>query len=229
MAEVLITLGVIGVVAALTVPIIRAAYQRIVYPTQLKTVYSKLLVVQKTLNDENGTPDQWQFTNHATDSDDTYNLEIFKKYATELSALSITDRGNYKYEITGLSSKVKMMNGQPAKAVPGWVTGHYVFEGNACRRMQLKSGATVVMYFANGTAGAVLWPLVNKKMYAAFAIDINGASPPNIIGRDIFMFGLKGGNNSIVPYMDDTSDCNKQGAGLSCSRKIIQDGWRMNY
>lgn len=95
--------------------------------------------------------------------------------------------------------------------------------------MQLKSGATIVVYFANGTSGAVLWPLINKKMYAAFMIDINGSSKPNIIGRDIFAFGLKGGSSSIVPYMDDTSDCNKLGAGLSCSRKIIEDDWKMNY
>lgn len=53
---------------------------------------------------------------------------------------------------------------------------------------------------------------------------INGSSLPNIIGRDIFAFGLKDGNNFIVPYMDDTSDCNKHGAGLSCSRKL----YRMN-
>ncbi|MDE6139129.1 MAG: hypothetical protein K2F57_06630, partial [Candidatus Gastranaerophilales bacterium] len=108
-------------------------------------------------------------------------------------------------------------------------TGAYIFEGHHCRSMQLKNGATIVMYFANGTAGAVLWTLINKKMYAAFVIDINGASKPNIVGRDIFAFGLKAGSTSIVPYMDDTSDCNKNGAGLSCSRKIIQDEWKMNY
>ena len=122
-----------------------------------------------------------------------------------------------------------MMNGKLASAVPEWAVGGYVFQGEHSRSMQLKSGATVAVYFREGTCGGYLWPLHTKKMYAAFMIDINGSSPPNIIGRDIFAFGLKGGNNSIVPYMDDTSDCNKQGAGLSCSRKIIQDGWRMNY
>ena len=229
MSEILITLGIIGVVAAITIPGLMTAYRRIAYPIQLKAIYSKLLVAQKTLNDEYGNPEDWTFTNYVTDSDDKYNWEIFNRYATELSALSVIDRGNYKYEKTGLSSKAKTLNGQAAKNVPGWISGNYLFEGNGCRRMQLKSGATIVMYFANGTAGAVLWGLIKKKMYAAFLIDINGVSPPNIIGRDIFAFGLKGGSTSIVPYMDDTSDCNKQGAGLSCSRKIIQDEWKMNY
>ena len=229
LAEVLITLGEIGIVAAITIPLIINTYRRIAYPMQLKAIYSKLLVAQKTLNDEYGNPEDWRFTIRNTDSDDRYNLEIFKRYATELSAISITDKGNYKYETTGLSSKAKMLNGTFAMHVPGWATGYYVFEAGHCRRMQLKNGATVVMYFADGTGGSVLWPLYNKKMYAAFMIDINGVSPPNIIGRDIFAFGLKGGSTSIVPYMDDTSDCNKQGAGLSCSRKIIEDGWKMNY
>ncbi len=228
LAETIITLGVIGIVAAITIPLIINTYRRIAYPMQLKAVYSKLLVAQKTINDEYGTPDEWRFSNYVTDSDDSCSFEIFKRYATELSAISITDTGNYKYETTGLSSKAKMLNGTLAKGVPDWATIDYVFEGNQCRRMQLKSGATVVMFFAN-TKGGVYWTLVGKKMYAAFMIDINGVSPPNIIGRDIFAFGLKDGNNSIVPYMDDTADCNKQGAGLSCSRKIIQDDWKMNY
>ncbi len=229
LAEVLITIGIIGIVAAITIPSIITAYRRIAYPIQLKAVYSKLLVAQKTLNDEYGTPDEWQYTNYITDKDDSLNVEIFNRYATELSALSTKDRGVYKYLEAGLSPSALQLNGKAAKGVPGWATGYYIFEGGHCRSMQLKSGATIVVYFANGTSGAVLWPLINKKMYAAFMIDINGSSKPNIIGRDIFAFGLKGGSSSIVPYMDDTSDCNKLGAGLSCSRKIIEDDWKMNY
>ncbi len=227
LAEVLITLGVIGIVAAITIPLIINTYRRIAYPMQLKAVYSKLLVAQKTLNDEYGTPEQWQY--RSPDSDYKYIEAIFKRYATELSAISVYPPGSYNYEKTGVSSSVKMLNGQIAKAVPGWAISHYIYEAWFNYRMQLKSGATIAMFFTNGTNAFVLWPLNNKKMYAAFLIDINGSSPPNIIGRDIFAFGLKGGNNSIVPYMDDTADCNKQGAGLSCSRKIIQDGWKMNY
>ena len=229
LAEILINLGIIGVVAAITIPGLMTAYRRIAYPIQLKAIYSKLLVAQKTLNDEYGNPEDWTFTNYVTDSDDRYNLEIFKRYATELSAISTRDRGNYDYFENGLSPSAILLNGQPAKNISGWASGAYLFEGHHCRSMQLKNGAVIVMYFAQGTAGAVMWPLIKKKMYAAFLIDINGAAKPNIVGRDIFAFGLKGGSTSIVPYMDDTSDCNKQGAGLSCSRKIIQDEWKMNY
>ena len=102
LAEVLITLGEIGIVAAITIPLIINTYRRIAYPMQLKAIHSKLLVAQKTLNDEYGNPEDWRFTIRNTDSDDRYNLEIFKRYATELSAISITDKGNYKYETTGL-------------------------------------------------------------------------------------------------------------------------------
>ena len=229
LAEVLITLGIIGIVSVMIIPFITTTYQKIVYPIQLKKIYNNLLTVQAAINDEFGNPEYWRFTSYQTDSDDRYNIEIFKRYVTQLNAVSYKNKGDYNYFKHGLSDSVVMLNRQPAVNVPEWATGSYIYESWKCYSMQLKNGATIAMYFANSKAGGVLWSLIGKQMYAAFLIDVNGLSGPNMVGRDIFAFGLKRGNGSIVPYMDDTSDCNEQGAGLSCSRKIIQDGWKMNY
>ena len=86
LAEVLITLGVIGVVSAITIPFIINNYRRIAYPTQLKAVYSKLLVAQKTINDEYGTPDTWRFYHFQDGNEDIYSSEIINRYATQPSA-----------------------------------------------------------------------------------------------------------------------------------------------
>ena len=43
LAEVLITLGIIGVVAAMTLPVLTAKYQKTVTATQLKKSYSTIL------------------------------------------------------------------------------------------------------------------------------------------------------------------------------------------
>ena len=42
LAEVLVTLGIIGVVAAMTIPTLMQNYQRQSYVTQLKKVYNEL-------------------------------------------------------------------------------------------------------------------------------------------------------------------------------------------
>ena len=226
LAETIITLGVIGIVAAITIPLLINTYRRIAYPAQLKTIYSKLLVVQKTLNEEYGTPDTWRFYQYTDGGEDNYTLEIINRYATQLSA---DYRGNIHYnpDKLGAPSSASMLNGKPAKNIPDFYTVSYIYSYG--HMLVMKNGATINICFAQAPRGGNYWALIGKKIYAVFMVDINGLSKPNIVGRDIFMFSLKGGNNSIVPYMDNTTDCNKQGAGLSCSRKLIKDDWRMNY
>ena len=54
LAEVLITLGIIGVVAAMTIPTLMTKYQKHVALTRLKKTYSQLNQVFKLLNEEQG-------------------------------------------------------------------------------------------------------------------------------------------------------------------------------
>ena len=59
LAEVLITLGIIGVVAAMTIPILMTAYQKKQTVTRLKRAYS---IVQQSIRlseDENGEVESW--------------------------------------------------------------------------------------------------------------------------------------------------------------------------
>ncbi|MCM1339618.1 MAG: type II secretion system GspH family protein, partial [Muribaculaceae bacterium] len=229
LAETLITLGIIGVVAAITIPGLLTAYRRIAYPMQLKAIYSKLLVAQKTINDEFGTPDQWSF-NKSSDDNENLNDEIFNRYVKELNPSTYLGRfGNYYKKILYFPTSVSFLNGKlESGSIPGWFVGR-MYEPGYFRAMQLKNGATIAFFIASSPGGANFWNLILRGDYAAFLIDINGKSKPNTLGRDIFAFSLKGGSNSIVPYMSNTDDCNKNGVGLSCTRKIMEDGWKMNY
>ena len=59
LAEVLITLGIIGVVAAMTIPTLMTAYQKKQIVTRLKRAYS---IVQQSIRlseDENGEVESW--------------------------------------------------------------------------------------------------------------------------------------------------------------------------
>ena len=72
LAEVLITLGIIGIVAALTAPQFVSNYQKKVVPIRLKKMYNTLWNAIYMAEEENGPTDNWTF------SDDEEAREFYK-------------------------------------------------------------------------------------------------------------------------------------------------------
>ncbi len=87
LAEVLITLGIIGVVAAMTLPTLISKYKANVVETSLKKFYSMANQAVNLSVAENGETKYWSFPNH-TETDPAINLnsmedfynKYFKKY-----------------------------------------------------------------------------------------------------------------------------------------------------
>ena len=63
LAEVLITLGIIGVVAALTMPSLIMKYQKQIFATKVKYAYNIVSRALQASIQENGTPDTWNYGN----------------------------------------------------------------------------------------------------------------------------------------------------------------------
>lgn len=61
LAEVLITLGIIGVVASLTIPSVVEKYQKRIFATKVKQTYNLVSNALISSIQENGTPDTWDF------------------------------------------------------------------------------------------------------------------------------------------------------------------------
>ena len=61
LAEVLITLGIIGIVAAMTIPTLISNYQEKATVTKLKETYSMLSQAYQFAVNENGSPASWKF------------------------------------------------------------------------------------------------------------------------------------------------------------------------
>ena len=72
LAEILITLGIIGIVAALTAPQLVSNYQKKVVPIRLKKMYNTLWNAIYMAEEENGPTDNWTF------SDDEEAREFYK-------------------------------------------------------------------------------------------------------------------------------------------------------
>jgi len=70
LAEVLITLGIIGVVATLTIPILIQNYKKISYSTQLKKTYNTFLNALRLSEVKNGDMSTWEFPNNTVTNKD---------------------------------------------------------------------------------------------------------------------------------------------------------------
>ena len=171
LAEVLITLGIIGVVAAMTMPSLIQNYQEKATVTKLKKCYS--LVSQayvSILNDEGGS-DTLQA------GDDLEMMEKFGKYL--------------KYQKTCGRNKGCFPN-VTYKSVTG--NGYSKWEDDTTDRSRaILTDGTLIMFNKSAMWGRN----EGNYLYAQIYVDINGFKGPNQLGRDFFYFYIN--PEKIVP------------------------------
>lgn len=184
LAEVLITLGIIGVVAAMTIPTLITQYNERVNLTKLKQTVNILHNGMKLLAANSGGDLQNAgiFTNTI---DDTYyeNLDnaiqsVFKCTKTYIA----TDESNYTVDILngdkGTDARYNL-GLKSAYSTSLATLGDYQFD--------LQNGARIAIF--NQKCTPTNHPETSLAMPArcgTIYFDINGTTAPNIIGRDIF-------------------------------------------
>ena len=228
LAEVLITLGIIGVVAAITMPSLITNIQNKGYAEKLKKSYSLISQTTNLVSEDMGTEPKYWVYSHYTDGDehDSLNRNILDAYKKHLQVVKeyTTHYNEYGHSEENKALSYRYLNGE-ANAVDFYSRGEifcvtYVFK--------LADGTTMGLTFSNNKGGGVLWGLIEKGIRIAFIVDVNGPAKPNQIGRDIFWFALYN-DGKILPYdINDTSECTKDGKGYSCAARIINEG-KMNY
>lgn len=213
LAEVLITLGIIGVVAAVTIPALVTTYQKRATESLLKKAYSTLVnALRMSENDPdfNYTPPETYGV--TLDTHDAYGIfeSYFAPYLQGITLLN-TKNNNWKGKTPAGNSAINVANF-------GW--GCHCINDGTCFRM-----------VNHGTN------------YFYLLVDLNGPSRPNIVGRDIFYFALHFTDNGIVldgnVYMVSRTTTNAQliqgcgkaasgwDGGKSCTELIIRNGWKI--
>lgn len=184
LAEVLITLGIIGVVAALTMPSLIAKYQEKVTITKLKKVYSVLSQVFQSAVVDNGNLDDWGFGTTSYDPAGGIVLTNHILPYLKVSKNCGTATGCY-------------FNGYP-RFLNGQQDGNNYNTDTRRVKIILDDGTLVVLatYYTTTTAA-------NDPLYSASAatitVDINGSAPPNTWGKDLFGFFVIN-NGRVVPW-----------------------------
>lgn len=226
LAEVLVTMGVIGVVAALTVPNLVKDYQNKSLVAQLQKVYAELQqVFDNYLSDERvedlKETDLFVFTSSATASNVT-GLEAFLRQYFKSPAICNPASNCF-------ASEYYFISGTKDESVTTALADTN-FRGAA-----LGSGAAIAL--RPGSYGYVCGDNGSNCRY--IYVDVNGKRPPNIIGKDLFILWVAD-SGVVTARLTDTAardtwfdtNCLKSGTplvGADCFGKILNDNWEMNY
>ena len=230
LAEVLVTLGIIGVVSAMTVPTLMQNYQRQSYVTQLHKVYNEVQqATLRKLTDTNAI-NLIEAGLTTTDSMKTFLHDYFK-------VVQDCDNG---VAAPCFVSDYKNLNGGSFTSINGnkWTAG-------AC--VSLASGASICMDRPN-------WFTITYNGVAQTAgnvfVDINGRKGPNIVGRDAFYMAIF--TDGVLDTGNVTPICRTQGvcnggsienarlsgnacenstttSDYACFGKILNANWQMEY
>lgn len=214
LAEVLITLGIIGVIAALTIPTLVKNYQKQQTAVKLEKMYSIISQAHKNAEVALGSSTNW---GDPADSTGASFKAWWDEYFIPYSNLSIIKTCTGATSAQCYSNKTKYLNGN----------AHYL--DTTSYYLVLKDGTSLRLWSVSGGSGYI-------------EVDINGLSSPNVLGKDIFNIQILYKKSKIVMYgqgisrntillSSNNNSCNKDPethyAGTYCGAVIQQDGWQI--
>lgn len=222
LAEVLITLGIIGVVAAMTLPSLMFAYQKNAIYQQFRKEYAVLSAATTLLREEYGG----DFSNVFPTRDDMMNA-----FATKLDTVKTCTIAQDAQDCFHKTTDIKTLGG--AALGGNWTSGNST-------SMVLKDGVKIIFYDNAYSVPAcdnwIVFKNGQNQGCQIIGVDINGDNGPNVFGRDILCFYLYkyGIIPDGVPTTDDynrlcdPTDTSNGNNGIACGGKMYLAG-SMNF
>ncbi len=209
LAEILITLGIIGIVAAMTIPNLMTNYFEKRTVNQLKAAQSIISRAIRLAGEELGEVESWGIQENSWSSNNAQivanNLKPFLKIATDCG-LSDSQR-------KCIPQNYKRLNGQKHDIDYATDTRYYKITLNNGSALWWKAGAEKISLIT-------IW------------VDTNGNYPPNTYGKDLFVFSYE--NGGVRPWgapdgdSSATVSCKKNSTGYGCAYPVLQTG-KMDY
>ena len=206
LAEVLVTLSIIGIVSAMTIPTLHQRQTEKVSVNKVKKFYSTLNQSFQKAIVENGESDNWLLTgNSREDALLIYDYVIKNKFKI-MTECGFENKNNCVYN------------------------GNYLYF-NGDKHWNYASHPSLGFYkLILNDGSSVFFTADNKNM--AFYIDVNGPAKPNRFGHDLFSFAVKA--NKVLPSGFQDSDyafdksCKSTQNGIGCTAWLIYKG-NMEY
>ncbi len=164
LAEVLITLGIIGIVAALTLPSLINEYKKKEVETRLAHTYSTMTQAFKLAEADNGESQYW--TKNIAGSSNISDMSIVDDFLTA-----------YFIPYLNFNTKIETIDGYGLKKLGYDVRYFNGYQMNEMRITRLNNGVILFWGMFIGRQGICALHIV---------LDINGTKGPNRIGSDLF-------------------------------------------
>ena len=225
LAEVLITLVIVGVIAAMTIPTLINKTEKQEFVNRFKKSHAVLTQALNLAQAQNGPLSVWDWSSQQSGFDNVENYIIPHLQVSE--NCKNTTNCNHDYNWTKLNGG-------------SW----FNFKTNTSQYKVVLNDGTAVVFYPRTSC------VENNTACMDIHADINGKKGPNRRGRDIFSFYMYPHTNDIQPggmranydtstglwelrtrsEIDDDCDSSADTAiGISCSAKIILDGYKINY
>lgn len=167
LAEVLITLGIIGVVAAMTMPSLIQNYQEKVLANQFKKSYSMFSqVLNQVWVDNDMSVPSCYYNQHQTSYDFSACNEVSAAVLKKLNVVKTCEKKSYENGCIPKYSGLKQSYLQGF--TQDWILNH--------SKSYVLADGTIILEYGDDAFPAI------------FAIDINGKKAPNKWGYDLFSF-----------------------------------------
>ena len=214
LAEVLITLAVIGIVAAMTIPNLVSSYREKAVVTKLTKIYATLSNAYQLAKIDYGSIDTWGLSaekGHAPGNSENKVIDIMSKYLKTVSKCYYSDTTCKTWTVYNLEGEVDTVDiyGNRLALADGTVISHIYINSENCN------------------FGGLLF-------CGSFKVDLNGDKLPNTYGKDIFQFtftpeaivasGINDKTQTDNPFSSSpTVNCFSSGRlhGIACTAWVI--------
>lgn len=202
LAEVLLTLVIVGIIASITISTLLNNVKNLETVNKLKSTYSILSQATTQLRTDCGDSFQMCLNPNTADNNSTVMQQVYELYLSKLQTIKQCGSG------AGCFSSDQYI------ALSG---ADNFFLTYAKRYFLLSNGAAVgIDWDGNGGPTTYLF-----KLY----VDLNGEKKPNQIGRDTFAFGYNKTKFNLIPF---SGTCDLSQIGTACTEKILIEN-AVNY
>lgn len=210
LAEVLITLGIIGVVAGMTIPILMQNIQDTEMKNKMKKEYSVLSNAYQQLKTESGG----DFTYALADGTGANSTILFKNvFKAKLSYIRECSFNTGINSRVCLPNDIKWLNGTTAN-------NSYTTVAYNGATLVLKDGASLAFLPDDLSCNYPRGTYTNECGW--ILMDVNGLQPPNQWGRDVYLFYVFADvirPSSSITWGSD--DCINTSYGYTCAGKYL--------
>lgn len=180
LAEVLITLGIIGVITAITLPALHSKYEKKIIETGLKQTYSDLYNLIKRSEVDNGSYEDWDYS-MSYDNGNTSDKFVEKYFAPYVHLTECKSHNN---------------KNMPKKCFAGSDGNFYVWRYPNQNELSIGGDYRISPKYLLNDGRSLMIMVKNTPMYGdywkyiIFVVDVNGQRGQSIMGQDVFVFSL---------------------------------------